>query len=145
MRGERDFGVCGDALPAKLNRTAPQFFQSQVSVRVNFDALPTFEDMPQTPMTEPVIRAVLPPADFGVSVICVGEPVERDEQDVQEEDMEDEDMEEVVEMGDSDGLDSSEETVHDLTTTSEDAADGVRGGRLRIPSCPVSGGEWSVR
>ena len=37
-------------------------------------------------------------------------------QDVQEEDMEDEGMEEVGEMGDSDGMDSSEETVHDLTS-----------------------------
>jgi len=113
---ERDFGVCGDALPPKRNRTAPQFFQAQVSVRVNFDALPTFEDMPQSPMTAAAIRAALPPADFGVSAICVGAPVERDEQDVQEEDMEDEDMEEVGEMGDSDGMDSSEEAVHDLTS-----------------------------
>ena len=54
-------------------------------------------------------------------------------------------MEEVGEMGDSDGLDSSDEAVHDLTTTSEDAAGSVRGGRLRIPSCRVSGGEWSGR
>jgi hypothetical protein len=46
----------------------------------------------------------------------VGAPVERDDQDVQEEDMEDEDMEEVGEMGDSDGLDSSEEAVQDLTS-----------------------------
>jgi hypothetical protein len=84
--------------------------------RVNFDALPTFEDMPQSPMTEAAIRTTLPPVDFGVSVICVGVPVERDEQDVQEEDMEDEGMEEVGEMGDSDGMDSSEETVHDLTS-----------------------------
>jgi hypothetical protein len=38
---ERDFGVCGDALPAKRTRTAPQFFQAQVSARVNFDALPS--------------------------------------------------------------------------------------------------------
>ena len=51
-----------------------------------------------------------------LSAICVGAPVERDEQDVQEEDMEDEGMEEVGEMGDSDGMDSSEETVHDLTS-----------------------------
>ena len=102
---ERDFGVCGDALPAKRNRTASQFFQAQVSARVNFDALPTFEDMPQTPMTEVAIRAALPPADFGVSVICVGAPVrvECDELDVQEEDMEDEGIEEVDDMGDSDG------------------------------------------
>jgi hypothetical protein len=28
---------------------------------------------------------------------------------------------------------------------SEDAAGAVRSGRLRIPSCRVSGGEWSVR
>jgi hypothetical protein len=108
---ERDFGVCGDALPPKVNSTAPQFFQAQVSARVNFHALPTFEDMPQSPMTEAAIRVVLPPVDFGVSVICVGAPVESDGQDVQEEDMEDEGMEEVGEMGDSDGLDSSEETV----------------------------------
>jgi hypothetical protein len=113
---ERDFGVCGDALPPKRNSTAPQFFQALVSARVNFDALPTFEDMPQSPMTETAIRAMLPPADFGVSAICVGAPVERDEKDVQEEDMEDEGMEEVGEMGDSDGLDSSEEAVHDLTS-----------------------------
>ena len=59
--------------------------------------------------------------------------------------MEDEVMEEVVEMRDSDGLDSSEEAVHDLTTASEDAVGTVRGGRLRIPSCRVSGGEWSAR
>jgi hypothetical protein len=100
----------------ELWRTAPQFFQAQVFVCVNFDALPTFEDMPQSPMTAAAIRAALPPADFGVSAICVGAPVERDEQDVQEEDMEDEDMEEVGEMGDSDGMDSSEEAVHDLTS-----------------------------
>ena len=87
-----------------------------MSARVNFDALPTFEDMPQSPMTAAAIRAALPPADFGVSAICVGAPVERDEQDVQEEDMEDEGMEEVGEMGDSDGMDSSEEAVHDLTS-----------------------------
>ena len=95
----------GDALPAKpeRNRTAPQFFQSQVSARVNFDALPTFEDMSQTPMTEADIRTVFPPTDFGVSAICVGAPVERDEQDVQEGDMEDEGMQEVGDMGDSDG------------------------------------------
>jgi hypothetical protein len=59
--------------------------------------------MPRTPMTEADIRAALPPADFGVSAISVGTPVERDEQDVQEEDMEDEGMEEVGDMGDSDG------------------------------------------
>ncbi len=100
---ERDFGVCGDVLPAKRNRTAPQFFQAQLSARVNFDVLTTFEDMPQTPITEDSIRSVFPPADFGVSTICVGTPVERDEQDVQEEDMEDEGMEEVGDMGDSDG------------------------------------------
>ncbi len=46
---------------------------------------------------------MFPPGDFGVSAICVGAPVERDEQDVQEEDMEDEDMEEAGDMGDSDG------------------------------------------
>ncbi len=113
---ERDFGVWGDALPPKRNSTVPQFFQAQVSARVNFDALPTFEDMPQSPMTEAAIRAALPPAEFGVSVICVGAPVERDELNVQEVDMEDEGMEEVGEMGDSDGLHSSEEAVHDLTS-----------------------------
>ncbi len=79
---ERDFGVCGDVLTPKRNNTAPQFLQTQVSARVNFDALPTFEDMSQSPMTEAVIRAVLPPADFGVSAICVGVPVERYEQGV---------------------------------------------------------------
>ena len=100
---ERDFGVCGDALPPKRNSTAPQFFQAQVSARVNFDALPTFEDMPQTPMTEAVIRAALSPTDFGVSAIFVGAPVESEEQDVQEEDMEDQGMEEVGDVGDSDG------------------------------------------
>ncbi len=84
--------------------------------RVSFDALPTFEDMPQTPMTEAVIGAVLSPDDFGVRAICVGASVERDDQDVEEEDMEDEGMEEVGEMGDSDGLDSSEEAVQDLTS-----------------------------
>ncbi len=57
---ERDFGVCGDVLPPKRNHTAPQFFQTQVSARVNFDSLPTFEDMPQSPMTAAVIRAALP-------------------------------------------------------------------------------------
>jgi hypothetical protein len=46
----------------------------------------------------------------------VGAPVECDEQDVEEEDMEDEGMEEVGEMGDSDGMDSGEEEVHDLTS-----------------------------
>ena len=76
---ERDFGVCGDGLPAKRNVTAPQFFQTQVSVRVNFDVLPTFEDMTQTPMTEADIRSALPTTDFGVSAICVGAPVESDE------------------------------------------------------------------
>jgi hypothetical protein len=70
---ERDFGVFGDDLPAKRNRTVSQFFQSQVSARVNFDVLPTFEDMPQTPMTEDTIRAALPPTDFGVITICVGD------------------------------------------------------------------------
>ncbi len=142
---ERDFGVYGDDLPAKRNATAPEFFQVQVSVRVNFDAVPTFEDMPKTPMTEAVIRTVLSPTDFGVNVICVGIPVERDEQDVQEEDMEEEVMEEVGEMGESDGLESSEETVSDLTTSSEDAAGAIRGVRLYTPSSHVSGGEWSSR
>jgi hypothetical protein len=104
------------SVPPKRNRTAPQFFQTQVSVRVNFDVLRTFEDMSQSPMTASSIRTAFPPADFGVSVICVGAPVERDEQDVQEEDMEDEGMEEVGEMGDSDGMDSGEEAVHDLTS-----------------------------
>ncbi len=59
--------------------------------------------MPQTLMTEAAIRAAFPPSDFGVSTICVGAPVDRDEQDGQEEDMEDEVMEEVGDMGDSDG------------------------------------------
>ena len=36
---------------------------------LQFDALPTFEDMPQSPMTAAAIRAALPPADFGVSAI----------------------------------------------------------------------------
>jgi hypothetical protein len=45
----------------------------------------------------------LPPADFGVSAICVGAPVERDEQDGQEQDIEDDDMDEVGDMGVSDG------------------------------------------
>jgi hypothetical protein len=31
---ERDFGVCGDALPPKRNSTAPQFFQAQVSAHL---------------------------------------------------------------------------------------------------------------
>ena len=75
----------------------------------------------------------------------MGIPVERDEQDVQEEDMEEEVMEEVGEMGESDGLESSEETVSDLTTSSEDAAGDVRGVRLYTPSSHVSGGEWSSR
>ncbi len=88
-----------------------------MSARVNFDALPTFEDMPQTPMTEASIGTVLTPTDFGMNTICVGSPVECDDQDVQEEDMEDEGMEEVGEMGDSDGLDSSEEAVQDLTSS----------------------------
>ena len=100
---ERDFGVCGDTLPPKRNLTTSQFFQTQVSTRVNFDALPTFEDMTQTPMTEAVIRTSLPPTDFGVRVICVGTPVDLDEQDGWEEDMEDEVMEKVGDMGDSDG------------------------------------------
>ena len=95
-------------------------------------------------MTEAVIMAALTPADFGVSVICVGEPVECDEQDVQEEDMEEEDMEEVGDMGESDGLESSEEAVLDLTRSSEDTVGAVRGDRLRTPSCHVSGG-WSAR
>ena len=128
---ERDFGVCGDSLPPKRNRTAPQYFQAQVSARVNFDALPTFECMPKHPMTEAAIRAQLPPADFGVSAICVGAPVEREEQDVQE-DMEEEGMEQVDDMGESDGMESSEEAV-DLSGSSEGAADGFRGGRLRTP------------
>ena len=82
-------------------------------------------------MTEAVIRAQLPSADFGVSVICVGAPVEREEQDVQE-DMEAEGMEQVDDMGESDGMESSEEAV-DLSGSSEGAADGFRGGRLRTP------------
>ena len=82
-------------------------------------------------MTEAAIRAQLPPADFGVSAICVGAPVEREEQDVQE-DMEEEGMEQVDDMGESDGMESSEEAV-DLSGSSEGAADGFRGGRLRTP------------
>jgi hypothetical protein len=41
--------------------------------------------------------------------------------------------------------DCSEETVHDLTSTSEDDDGVVRGVRLRIPSCLVGGGELSTR
>ena len=141
-RIERDFGVCGDALPPKRNRTAPQFFQAQVSARVNFDALPTFEEMPKIPMTEVAITQGLPPADFGVSAICVGAPVERDEQDVQEEDMEEQDVGGDGDMGESDGPESSEAAVEDLTVSSEGASGTVRGGRLRTPSVRHSGGEW---
>ena len=83
-------------------------------------------------MTEAAIRAQLPPADFGVSAICVGAPVDREEQDVQE-DMEEEGMDQVDDMGESDGMESSEEAV-DLSGSSEGAADGFRGGRLRTPS-----------
>ena len=61
----------------------------------------------------------------------VGAPVEREEQDVQE-DMEEEGMEQVDDMGESDGMESSEEAV-DLSGSSEGAADGFRGGRLRTP------------
>ena len=82
-------------------------------------------------MTEAVIRTQLSPVDFGVSAICVGAPVEREEQDVQE-DMEEEGMEQVDDMGESDGMESSEEAV-DLSGSSEGAADGFRGGRLRTP------------
>ncbi len=82
-------------------------------------------------MTESAIRSQLTPADFGVSAICVGAPVEREDQDVQE-DMEEEGMQQVDDMGESDGMESSEETV-DLSGSSEGAADGFRGGRLRTP------------
>ena len=142
---ERDFGVCGDGLPAKRNATVPQFFQAQVSARVNFDALPTFEEMPKIPMTEAAIRAALPATDFGVSAICVGAPVERDDQHQEGEDMEEEVMEEVDDVGESDGLEISEETVSDLTMSSEEAPGAVRGVRLRTPAHRVNGGEWSVR
>jgi hypothetical protein len=140
---ERDFGVCGDALPPKRNHTAPQFFQAQVSVRVNFDALPTFEEMPKIPMTEAAITQALPPADFGVSAICVGAPVERDDQDVQEEDMEEQDVGGDGDMGESDGPESSEDPVEDMTGSSEGASGAVRGGRVRAPSVRHSGGEWT--
>jgi hypothetical protein len=49
------------------------------------------------------IRVPLSPTDFGVSAICVGTPVECNEEDGQEEDIEDDDMEEVGDMGVSDG------------------------------------------
>ena len=129
---ERDFGVCGDALPPKRNRTAPQFFQTQVSARVNFDALPTFEGMPKIPMTEAAITQALPPVDFGVSAICVGAPVDREEQDVQEENMEVEGVEEVDEMGESDAVGSGEEEIHDMTTSSTDVAGGAGGGIMLV-------------
>ena len=61
----------------------------------------------------------------------MGAPVEREEQDVQE-DMEEEGMEQVDDMGESDGMESSEEAV-DLSGSSEGSADGFRGGRLRTP------------
>ena len=53
-------------------------------------------------MTEAAIRAALPATDFGVSAICVGAPVERDDQHQQAEDMEEEGMEEVGDVGESD-------------------------------------------
>lgn len=139
---ERDFGVCGDGLPAKRNTTAPQFFQAQVFARVNFDALPTFEEMPKTPMTQASITASLPPADFGVSAICVGAPVDREEQDVQEENMEVEGEEEVDEIGESDAVGSGGEEIHDLTTSSTHVGGGAGGGRRRTASSRVSGVEW---
>ena len=67
----QDFGVCGDTLPPKRNQTGPWFFETKVSARVNFDVLPTFEEMPKVPMTE-----AFPPAGFGVSTICIGTPVD---------------------------------------------------------------------
>jgi hypothetical protein len=139
--------VCGDGLPAKRNPTAPQFFQAQVSSRVNFDALPTFEEMPKTPMTPADITVALPPADFGVSTICVGAPVDREEQDVQEENMEVEGVEEVDEneMGESDAVGSGEEEIHDMTTSSTDVGDGAGGGRRRTASSRVSGEQWGQR
>jgi hypothetical protein len=139
---ERDFGVCGDGLPAKRNSTAPQFFQAQVSARVNFDALPTFEQMSKTPMTQAAIPAALPPADFGVSAICVGAPVDREEQDEEDQNMEVEEVEEVDEMVESEAVGSGEEDIHDLTTTSTDVAGGAGGGRRRTASSRVSGVEW---
>ena len=141
-RGTSSGGCC---LPAKRNRTVPQFFQTQVSARVNFDVLSTFEDMPKVPMTEAAIRVALPPADFGVSAICVGAPVERDEQDVQEEDLEEQVVEEVVDVGESDGSESSEEAILDLTAPSEEAAGAGRGGRVRTPSVRVNGAEYRAR
>ena len=47
--------------------------------------------------------------------------------------MEEEDMDQVDDMGESDGMESSEEAV-DLSGSSEGAADGFRGGRLHTPS-----------
>ena len=119
-----------------------EFFLALVSARVNFDVLPTFEDMSSIPMTEATIRAELPPADFGVSAVCVGAPVESDEQDVQEEDMEEEGMDEVGQMVDSDGQESSEEEVAELTGSTTGAG-GDRRVRIRRPSSRVSGDEWS--
>ena len=46
--------------------------------------------------------------------------------------MEEEGMEQVDDMGQSDGMESSEEAV-DLSGSSEGAPDGFRGGRLRTP------------
>ena len=107
---ERDFGVCGDGLPAKRNTTAPQFFQAQVFARV--------------------------------SAICVGAPVDREEQDVQEENMEVEGEEEVDEIGESDAVGSGGEEIHDLTTSSTHVGGGAGGGRRRTASSRVSGEEW---
>ena len=60
----QDFGVCGDTLPPKRNQTGPWFFETKVSARVNFDVLPTFEEMPKVPMME-----AFPPASLEVSAI----------------------------------------------------------------------------
>ena len=94
-------------------------------------------------MTEAAIRAALPPSDFGVSTICVGAPVERDEQDELEQDMEEEVMEEVGEMGESAAQESGEDEVTDMTTSTQDAGDVARGGRVHIPSFRNTGEMWS--
>jgi hypothetical protein len=104
---------------------------------------PPFEEMPKIPMTEAAITQALPPADFGVSAICVGAPVERDEQDVQEEDMEEQDVGGDSDMGESDGPESSEDAVEDLTASTEGASGAVRGGRVRTPSVCHSGAQWT--
>ena len=93
-------------------------------------------------MTEAAIRAQLPPTDFGVSAICVGAPVDREEQDEEDQNMEVEEVEEVDEMVESEAVGSGEEDIHDLTTTSTDVAGGAGGGRRRTASSRVSGVEW---